>query len=88
MPNRPVAATVQPGRRACAFGGRLGNVRVEYFADRELKESRLSRLDESIDRYWPDGITPSPEVPTLFAADGWPVCTWRLGAAPTPTAPW
>jgi hypothetical protein len=39
----------------------------EYFADREMTDRRLDRIDPEVDFFWEDGI-PHPLVPELFAA--------------------
>jgi hypothetical protein len=42
-------------------------LRAEYFADREMTDRRLDRVDPVVDFFWEDGI-PHPDVPELFTA--------------------
>ena len=44
-----------------------GGLRGEYYADREMKELRLVRVDERIDFNWPADQSPDPLVPAVFA---------------------
>ncbi len=46
---------------------RIEGLRAEYFADTELKDLRLTRVDPSIDFYWPDQGSPDPAVPKDFS---------------------
>lgn len=45
-----------------------GNLKAEFFADREMKDLRLTRRDGVIDFTWPQGATPDPLVPEDFTA--------------------